>query len=55
MTKFSGYLRTIRQYLATPKGRHDVCDYARAAAMLLLTMAGGVELLWLLRGGAGAP
>ena len=55
MTVVRGYLRTIRQYLATPKGAHDSRDYAKAAALILLTMAAAAELLLLWRGGAGAP
>lgn len=47
MIKFRGYLRTIRQYLATPKGAHDACDYARAAVLILLTMALAMGLLLL--------
>ncbi|MBQ4494300.1 MAG: hypothetical protein II968_00885 [Selenomonadaceae bacterium] len=32
-----GYLRTLRNYLRTPKARHDFKDYARALCMILLT------------------
>lgn len=34
-----GYLRTMRQYLATPKGAFDVKDYLRAAGFMFLSMA----------------
>lgn len=54
MTKAGGYIRTVRQYLATPKGARDARDYARAAALILLTMAVTMGLL-LGRGGASAP
>ena len=29
-----GYLRTLRNYLRTPKARHDLKDYARAFAII---------------------
>ena len=32
-----GYLRTLRNYLQTPKARHDLKDYARAGLLILLT------------------
>jgi len=32
-----GYLRTLRNYLRTPKARHDLKDYARAGAIILFT------------------
>ncbi|SDP36624.1 hypothetical protein [Selenomonas ruminantium] len=38
MFHLSGYYRTLRQYLATPKGAHDSRDYARALLIMLLTM-----------------
>ncbi|BAL84029.1 hypothetical protein SELR_23210 [Selenomonas ruminantium subsp. lactilytica TAM6421] len=38
MFHLSGYYRTLRQYLATPKGAHDSRDYARALLLMLLTM-----------------
>ncbi|MCR5757519.1 MAG: hypothetical protein K6F95_06400 [Selenomonas sp.] len=34
-----GYWHTLRQYLATPKGRHDSRDYGRALLLILLTIA----------------
>ncbi len=34
-----GYLRTMRQYLATPKGAFDARDYLKAAGLMLLSMA----------------
>lgn len=33
-----GYYRTLRQYLASPKGAHDSRDYAHAVMLMLLTM-----------------
>ena len=33
-----GYIRTIRQYLATPKGAHDSKDYGRAILLILLSI-----------------
>ncbi len=38
MFPLSGYYRTLRQYLSTPKGAHDSRDYARALMLILLTM-----------------
>ena len=32
-----GYLRTLKNYLQTPKARHDFKEYARALAIILLT------------------
>lgn len=34
-----GYLLTMRQYLATPKGAFDARDYLKAAGLMLLSMA----------------
>ena len=33
-----GYWRTLRQYLSTPKGRHDSLDYGKAVLFILLTI-----------------
>lgn len=38
MNKIAGYIKTIRQYLKTPKGRHDFWDYLKAAIIISLTM-----------------
>lgn len=38
MLDLCGYYRTLRQYLATPKGAHDSRDYARAVLLIVLTM-----------------
>lgn len=35
--KFLGYARAVRNYLRTPKARHDLKDYARAGLMILFT------------------
>lgn len=32
-----GYLRTIKNYLQTPKGRHDTLDYLKALVLIVLT------------------
>ena len=37
MKNFFGYVRTLRNYFQTPKARHDIKDYARALAIILLT------------------
>ena len=34
---FFGYLRTLRNYLKTPKGRHDTLDYLKALILIVLT------------------
>ena len=33
------YLRTLKNYLRTPKARHDLKDYARAVCIIFLTTA----------------
>ncbi len=38
MTKFFAYIRTIKQYLQTPKGNHDFWDYLKATCIILATM-----------------
>ena len=50
MFPLSGYYRTLRQYLATPKGAHDSRDYARAVMLMLLTMAAVCLILYLVGG-----
>lgn len=46
-----GYLRTLRQYLKTPKGAFDARDYLRAMLLMLLSIAAAVCLLnWILEG-----
>ena len=32
-----GYLRTIKNYLNTAKGKHDFVDYVRAGFIILVT------------------
>ena len=32
-----GYLRTLKNYFATNKGRHDILDYIRAVIIIALT------------------
>ena len=32
-----GYVRTLKNYLRTPKARHDFKDFARAVLMILFT------------------
>ena len=39
METFFGYLKTIRQYYGTAKGRHDILDYLGAFVLILLTIA----------------
>ena len=39
MQRLMGYLRTLRQYLASPKGRRDTLDALRAGAFFLLITA----------------
>jgi len=37
MKIFLGYARTLKNYLRTPKGRHDFFDYLRAGIIILAT------------------
>ncbi len=39
MIDVGGCIRTLKNYLSTPKGRHDAIDYARAIVIILLTAA----------------
>ena len=50
MKWIGGYIRTIRQYLATPKGAHDSKDYGRAILLILLSI---IVLLALVAVGEG--
>ena len=36
-TKLIGYLKTLKNYLQTQKGRHDLIDYLRAAVIIIFT------------------
>ncbi len=38
MNPIHGYIRTIAQYLATPKGSHDAKDYGRAILLIAVTI-----------------
>ena len=40
-----GYYYAVRNYLNTPKGRHDAIDYTRAAAIMLGI---AVLLMWII-------
>ncbi len=46
MNVLRGYLRTLGQYLRSPKGKHDFFDDLRALAIVLGTGAGAAVLLW---------
>ncbi|EKX98862.1 hypothetical protein HMPREF9163_00875 [Selenomonas sp. oral taxon 138 str. F0429] len=37
MRHLNAYLRTIRQYATSPKGRHDILDYLYAGVIFILT------------------
>ena len=50
MSALAGYLRTLRQYLATPHGRHDARDDAAALARIALSCLLAAALLALARG-----
>ena len=39
MNTLLGYWRTLRQYLATAKGRHDFLEYIQAILMITATIA----------------
>lgn len=38
MNSLYGYIRTVKQYLATPKGSHDAKDYGRAVLLIVMTI-----------------
>lgn len=44
-----GYIRAIRNYLQTEKGRHDFVDYIRAALIMAAVMAMARIILDMLR------
>ncbi len=49
MNDFSAYWRTFRQYWRDPKNRRDRADYARAAAIIALTVlavCGGAYMIF---------
>ncbi|WP_405751867.1 hypothetical protein [Anaerovibrio slackiae] len=37
--RLRGCFRTLGQYWHTDKGRHDICDYAKAFVLMLLSAA----------------
>ena len=37
MKVLMGYIRTIKNYLQTKKGKHDVVDYLKAICLILIT------------------
>jgi hypothetical protein len=39
MRRLTAYLRTLRQYAATTKGRHDMLDDLRAVGIFLVLTA----------------
>ncbi|MFC2460269.1 MAG: hypothetical protein ACFNQB_03590 [Selenomonas noxia] len=39
MRRLTAYLRTLRQYAATPKGWHDMLDDLRAVGIFLVLTA----------------
>ncbi len=38
MSKIAGYIKTLKQYMQTPKGRHDFIDYTRALFIIIIVM-----------------
>lgn len=36
MAKLTNYLKVIKDYWNTPKGRHDIIDYLRAILIVIL-------------------
>ena len=36
MAKWNAYLRVIKDYWKTPKGRHDILDYTRAIIIVIV-------------------
>lgn len=45
MSKLSGYVHSLRAYLATAKGGHDASDYGRAVFCIVLTIVAVWSLL----------
>lgn len=47
--QLQGYFYAIRNYIRTPKGRHDFIDYARAVVIITGVIAAtGILLKWLI-------
>ncbi|MDY3738871.1 MAG: hypothetical protein SO022_00210 [Selenomonadaceae bacterium] len=42
-----GYIRSIRNYLQTPKGWHDTVDYLRAVAIIIAVAIGVLLLVYM--------
>ena len=49
MRRLIGYLRTLRQYMETDKGRHDILDYLYAGGIFFLITALMLMILWIVR------
>lgn len=49
MKRMSGYLRTLYQYVKTPKGRHDIGDYLYAGGAFFLITTLLLMILWIAR------
>ena len=49
MRRIFGYLRTLRQYAATPKGRHDILDYLHAGGIFFAIVALVLMILCIVR------
>ncbi len=47
MKKFCGYIRALKNYLQTDKGRHDFLDYLQAGFIILLTSFILGVVIWL--------
>lgn len=54
MSRRGEWLRALKAYGNTPKGKRDMIDFIRAGWIILLTIAGGCVVLFLLRGGLSA-
>ena len=45
LKNFIGYIYTLRNYLMTAKGKHDVLDYLKALTLIVLTTLIVLEVL----------
>ena len=50
MKRLLGYVRAVRQYLATEKGAYDFYDAVRAILVIFLSMAAALALAFFLFG-----
>ena len=49
MQLVKAYWRSAIAYWHTPKGHHDIVDYARAVGIIILVMMAATAAMWLIR------